>query len=617
MSWDGRYKPKPWGSGKTNMKDRQVTQLEYEWVIKARLDSGAPLQRVAEETGLGESTIKRWCKWWNEGRSLAPVNGRPRDMDQAGKQWLGEQIEKLTADGEPPQRADVAALVLEASKSTAHRQNRAPKASVSKKQLQKVIREVGLTTSSAEITTEARKVAKRDPLSFVSTSALFYWFFRNVPNRNLLWNYDAMTFTVGSMDEKKVEVLTMPNRDKSKPVQVTKKVDSLPCCSMRWYNLNSGAGGVGTLVFLFKWPEMKEGDFQVFEVPGLTSSTDMLQKGYVVFTQDGKGNLEFHKWYAVRIVGALVVLHQDACGTSTDEQAGVLCDGEDTQIAAYADKAVVEFFNDHNIAVGKPPASTTGVTQSADAGHMHDDTRKKFNELMQDTNLPLRHTGLMKLLQDGVFQQSGQHWSSKRCNTAIHMLIAAKVAISRCCNVNKTVRSWETIGIFAASGGYDLAQIAKQFSFKLSAQEYAWMMEDLERTWRTFKARGEGSDKWLVDNFRFLGSDHVRSRFVDARVPRDELTLSRQRSVFLLTPTVLAEQVERRARLEAAAKEKKKQKAQKTVQALKNAGNHPPPSRKRPRNQAPVGRVELAEAPLDAEEADMANALRNMRSRRR
>jgi hypothetical protein len=53
---------------------------------------------------------------------------------------------------------------------------------------------------------------------------------------------------------------------------------------MRWYNWNSGAGGVGTLVFLFKWPEMKEEDFQVFEVPGLTSSTDMLQKGYVVFT---------------------------------------------------------------------------------------------------------------------------------------------------------------------------------------------------------------------------------------------------------------------------------------------------------------------------------------------
>lgn len=210
MPWDKRFKPKPWGSGKTNMKERPVTQAEYEWVIKARLESGVPLLRVIEETGLGESTIKRWCKWWNEGRRRVPVNGRPRDIDEAGKQWLEGEIEKLTADGEPPQRAVVAALVLEASKSTAHRQDRAPKASVSKKQLQKVIREVGLETSSAEITTEARKVAKRDPLSFVSTSALFYWFFRNVPNRNLLWNYDAMTFAVGSMDEKKWRFLRCP-----------------------------------------------------------------------------------------------------------------------------------------------------------------------------------------------------------------------------------------------------------------------------------------------------------------------------------------------------------------------------------------------------------------------
>lgn len=143
------------------------------------------------------------------------------------------------------------------------------------------------------------------------------------------------------------------------------------------------------------------------------------------------------------------------------------------------------------------------------------------------------------------------------------------------------------------------------------------MMEDLERTWRTFKARGEGSDEWLVDNFRFLGGDHVRSRFVDARVPRDELTLSRQRSVFLLTPTVVAEQVGRRARLQAAAKERQKQTAQKKVQALKNAGNPLSGNRKRPRNQAPVVRVGLADPPLDAEEAAEANALRNMRSRRR
>ena len=53
------------------------------------------------------------------------------------------------------------------------------------------------------------------------------------------------------------------------------------------------------------------------------------------------------------------------------------------------------------------------------------------------------------------------------------------------------------------------------------------------------------------------------------------------------------------------------------MQALKNAGNPPPASRKRPRNHAPVMRVELAEAPLDEEEAAEANALRNMRTRRR
>jgi hypothetical protein len=617
MMWNGRYPPKPWGSGKTDLSKRDVSDAEFEWVNRARFDFGVPIKSIKEQTMLSQSTVVRWGRRWGTGVRTAPTNGRPRDVDDNGKQWLGEQIEKLAANGECPQRAQVASLVLEASKMTAKGQNRAPKVFVSKKQLQKVISELGLNKENAEITTEARKVATRDPLSFVSTSALFYWFFRMVPNRNLLWNYDAMTFAVGSMDPKKVEVFTMPNRDQSKTLAVVPKVDNWPSCSMRWYNLNSAAGGVGTLVFLFKWPEMKEEDFQVFEVAGLTSSTDMLQNGYVVFTKDGQGNLEFHKWYAVRIVGALIVCHQDACGETLNEQAGVLCDGEDTQIAAYADKGVVDFFNDHNIAVGKPPASTTGVTQSADAGHMHDDTRKKFTELMQDPSLPTRHRGLKNLLEHGIFAPSDGYWTSKRCNTAIHMLIAAKVAISRCCNMYKTVRSWEKIGIFAESGGYDLAQIAKQFSFTLSAQEYACMMEDLDRTRHTFKDRGGVSDQWLKENFRFLSSDHVRSRIVNARVPRDELTLSRQRSVFLLTPAVVGEQVQRRLRLEQVAKERVKNKVKKMRTALQNAQQKPSQKRKPRRNDADVMRVDQAEAPLDEVEAREANYLQNAAKRRR
>jgi hypothetical protein len=47
MSWDGRYKPKPWGSGKTNMKDRQVTQLEYEWVITVNV--AVPENSISEK----------------------------------------------------------------------------------------------------------------------------------------------------------------------------------------------------------------------------------------------------------------------------------------------------------------------------------------------------------------------------------------------------------------------------------------------------------------------------------------------------------------------------------------------------------------------------------------
>jgi hypothetical protein len=112
-------------------------------------------------------------------------------------------------------------------------------------------------------------------------------------------------------------------------------------------------------------------------------------------------------------------------------------------------------------------------------------------------------------------------------------------------------------------------------------------------------------------------SNAVQSRFLDAKVPHDELTLSRQRSVFLLNPEVVNEQAERRQRLHSVRKERRNKKAQKARAELKSTKKNPSGNQKRPRQDPAVIRNDPQEEPLDEEEADEAQFLQNIARRRR
>jgi len=112
---------------------------------------------------------------------------------------------------------------------------------------------------------------------------------------------------------------------------------------------------------------MESNDIDVYEASGMGTSTDAVSKGYIVFLPTRGCNKAFYEWLNKSILIPFVVAIKSTLG---EEYANYVTwfqlDGEPIQINVYEQDDVIEALNQHNITVGKLPASTTEITQAAD-----------------------------------------------------------------------------------------------------------------------------------------------------------------------------------------------------------------------------------------------------------
>jgi hypothetical protein len=111
---------------------------------------------------------------------------------------------------------------------------------------------------------------------------------------------------------------------------------------------------------------------EVHEIHGLSNSTDLDSKGYLVFTKTRCCNERFYEWYMTTIVVPFVKkmreLFPDECVNldGSPMRAFVYCDGEEKQIKVFQTEAMINLLIEVMIDLGKSPASCSAITQSSD-----------------------------------------------------------------------------------------------------------------------------------------------------------------------------------------------------------------------------------------------------------
>ncbi|KAJ1418822.1 hypothetical protein B484DRAFT_400370 [Ochromonadaceae sp. CCMP2298] len=207
---------------------------------------------------------------------------------------------------------------------------------ISRRTLMRTKKLLDVREGEAEVSTAAQDAALADPrnaLSFATTNACCV----PMSTPELIINVDATQFTCGDMKARRTKAAFIGPRPSN--VKVAAR------------------------------PEMRDQEIDVHEVLGIGAGTSPKETAFIVFSKTRVPQLEFYKWYIRFILVPWVQELREIYGLSTDVPAFFQLDGEAAQIAPFLkDTQIRQLINEHNILVGKPPASTTAINQALDAG---------------------------------------------------------------------------------------------------------------------------------------------------------------------------------------------------------------------------------------------------------
>jgi hypothetical protein len=244
--------------------------------------------------------------------------------------------------------------------------------------------DIGATKAVAEIGTMARYKAERDVFNAVSLACTNLGM-EPLTNKYLTINCDATQFDVGEKNGK-VEVLFIGKRSELKgPLKVNPSDSSNDGLAffIKYYMIITASGSAGPPIFVIQDPRMPEEDIDKYPVPGL--GLDSISVGYIVFSHSRVPNKAFYKWLFQEImVNFVVLIRKQFKTTCTGKVAWLQMDGEVNQITIFSDPAVQESLFNHEIEIGKLPASYTAIGQPCDAGNQFKALKTILKALSED-----------------------------------------------------------------------------------------------------------------------------------------------------------------------------------------------------------------------------------------
>ncbi|KAJ1394479.1 hypothetical protein B484DRAFT_472798, partial [Ochromonadaceae sp. CCMP2298] len=320
--------------------------------------------------------------------------------------------------------------------------------------------ELGVNTKNAETTTHARAEACADVRNAVSMAAMNMLM---VPKSNphIILNVDATQFTVGdAMKKQRVKFTGKPKGPlKATPVEGE---GGLTCMFIKFYCTINAAGQVAKPIYIVDSPHMPAGEIDVHEVAGLGIGSGTDTSGYVVYMHGRVPGKKFYVWYLREVLLKWVWALRQTFDIEDTVPAWFQLDGEAAQIAPFLeDIGIQQMLKEHNIVVGKPPASTTEITQALDKGPLFKTSKCKLLTIKESDVDEVMHGWLIKRLRDvysahgqnvaDAGEEEGEEWAkidAKHQKSGILGLVRCHMAVNDTFKPSFIQNSFKLTGIF-------------------------------------------------------------------------------------------------------------------------------------------------------------------------
>lgn len=283
--------------------------------------------------------------------------GRPKSISEEGQQRIYQAVERAEMEQQALTSSDVLELLKTEIKATCEATGKKPPSAFSiEKNKARYMKLAGVFENVGQVTTEARWVAGRDVRNMVTMASMLYLFKDNPPQ--LFANLDSTRHHV-TFDNNEKLVTTGKCRKENLPLTKT-GVCSLGVATKQ-YTLIS-ASGHNSLTYLLSDNSLNDEDFFHFTVSGLAiSSADPIFPTEICLCKSKSGNKKFFEYlFTVVVVKFADESRQLVSSKQQSLPFLLLLDGEAIQSEVLQQPHVLRILVEHNITVGKGPASTSG-----------------------------------------------------------------------------------------------------------------------------------------------------------------------------------------------------------------------------------------------------------------
>jgi hypothetical protein len=401
---------------------------------------------------------------------------------------------------------------------------------------------MGLKKGYGEQSTDARDVATANKYNAVSVAAAHY-LMMPLTDPNLVINADGTSFQTGGALTDKVCVIYDPDEQKLRggPLKVSAvKGGSLVAFFIKYYLCMNATGTTAPAIYIIADINMEEGVIDVHPVVGLGVGTDITANGYVVFAKTRSVNEEFYRWWFNNIFVEFVMKLRIIYNIADSIPSYFTLDGEDTQIKPMQTEEMAAKCNELNIVIGKPPASTTSITQPCDAGKcfLSAKTKKKNIKMISDV-VEINMTNRLKEMIREHERKVGHAMPAHHVKSAVEGLQLVQYILQTTLRKDIIIESFKITGQYdPTKGGCNVDRILGQCKVPFTVKEVAKVKEVLPHLCTLLKQNGELKEA----DYEILGFDQGD----DPHRDRDNLVLNRRRFVFLHNIQVIAREDKKR-----------------------------------------------------------------------
>ena len=521
----------PLGRTGRDLSRKSLTSEQKKWIGYQISSRQLTARYLHENYNISLDNLYRYARKYEKGHSFYDNAGKPPLLGEFQK---CEIVNFLRTSDYQVRTPEYNAKLQELAQDTARERNQAVSQvkTISPRTKKRIEDELGIKTGNAEATTNARALATADVRNAVSFAAM-NTLMVPLSHPALILNVDGTQFTVGCDSKGKIQVKYVEAPNGPLKVLPQKSTESGVAYFIKYYLLMGAEGFTSDPVYILADNEMPEEEFAVYEVPGLHAHTGMCGKGYIVLCKTRCCNAAFYNWFNRSILIPFVEATRAHYDLQSDTLAWFQLDGEPKQMECYSKSELLDVLEEHNIAVGKPPASTTSTTQPCDVGNCFKAPKTSLKHI--NTAESPRNTHAVNRIE-AVLKQHEDTYGHKlpyaHKKMAVEGLLKVQLALQNSMKRDMVCKSFAMCGIYPLSA----SQILNQCKTKIDTAEEERIMKSLDCLVERMKVQGELYEQDFDDFGIMTGTSGTK----------DKLVLYRRRSVILTNKQLYMREVEKR-----------------------------------------------------------------------